>query len=145
MLHRTRHLFIRQQTAVTILDAASRALRDVDKVQLVRPGSMADFEKWSIAASPALGWEPGQFEAAYRRNQSAVGDDTFEADAFAVAIHAYTANKHPNGWEPAARDMQIELDNNTPEHIRKSRSWPKTPAAFGNRIKRATPSLERKG
>jgi hypothetical protein len=128
-----------------LLDAASCALRTIDKVRLVRPGSMADFEKWSIAASPALGWSDGELEAAYRRNQSAVADDTFEGDAFAVAIHGFIPEKHPDGWEGAAAALLIALDDHVPEQIRKSRSWPKTPAQLGNRIKRAKPLLEHKG
>jgi hypothetical protein len=51
-----------------LLDAVSRALRDIDSVRLDRPGSMADFEKWSMAAAPALGWTAEQFQTAYRNN-----------------------------------------------------------------------------
>jgi hypothetical protein len=128
-----------------LLDAASCALRTIDKVQLVRPGSMADFEKWSIAASPALGWSDGEFQAAYRRNQSAVADDTFEGDAVAVAIQGFILDKHPDGWEGSPAALLTELDTYIPERIREGRSWPKTAARLGNRIKRAKPLLEHKG
>jgi putative DNA primase/helicase len=128
-----------------LLDAASCALREIDRVQLVRPESMADFEKWSIAASPALGWSQSEFEAAYRRNQSAVAEDTFEGDPIAVAVHGFVLEKNPDGWEGTATDLLIVLDNHVAEHIRKSRSWPKTAAQLGNRIKRAKPLLEHKG
>ena len=128
-----------------LLDAASCALRNVEKVRLVRPSSMADFEKWLLAASPALGWENGQFEAAYRRNQSAVADETFESDAVAVAIYDFVTKKHLDGWEGSPTDLLDALDNHTPERIRKSRSWPKTAAQLGNRVKRAKLVLEHKG
>jgi hypothetical protein len=50
-----------------------------------------------------------------------------------------------DGWEGPPAALQIALDEATPERIRKSRSWPKTPAQMGNRIKRAKPLLEHKG
>jgi hypothetical protein len=63
----------------------------------------------------------------------------------AVAIKDFIIPKYPDGWEGAPAALQIELDEATPERIRKSRSWPKTPAQLGNRIKRAKPLLEHKG
>jgi putative DNA primase/helicase len=136
---------VRPSILGALLDAASRALHNIDKVKLNRPGSMADFEKWSIAAAPALGWESGAFEAAYRRNQSVVQDDAFEADAFAVAIAGFVPAKHPDGWEGAPAALLVELDNHVPENIRKARSWPNSAAKLGNRIRRAKPLLEHKG
>lgn len=128
-----------------LLDGVSRALSAIDSIQVDRPGSMADFEKWSMAAAPAFGWSAQDVQAAYRRNQAVVVDDTFEADAVAVAIKDFIMPKHPDGWEGAPAALQVELDEVTPERIRKSRSWPKTPAQLGNRIKRAKPLLEHKG
>lgn len=107
---------------------------------------MADFEKWSMAAAPAFGWQGGEFQTAYRKNQTAVVNDTFEADAVAVAIRDFIMLKHAeDGWEGTPTALQVELDSATPERIRSSRSWPKTPAQLGNRIKRAQPLLEHKG
>jgi len=128
-----------------LLDGCSRALRDIDKVQLHQPGRMADFEKWSIAAAPAFGLTGEKFQSAYRRNRAAIVDDTFEADIFAVAVKDYLAPRHPERWEGAAAALQIELDEVTPERIRKSKTWPKTPAQVGNRMRRAKPLLEHKG
>jgi putative DNA primase/helicase len=128
-----------------LLNGVSRALSAIDSIKVDRPGSMADFEKWSMAAAPAFGWGAEEFQSAYRRNQAVVVDDTFEADAVAVAIKDFIIPKYPDGWEGAPAALQVELDEATPERIRKSRSWPKTPAQLGNRIKRAKPLLEHKG
>jgi putative DNA primase/helicase len=127
-----------------LLDGVSRALSAIDKIRIERVGSMADFEKWSMAAAPAFGWRADEFQVAYRKNQAVVVDDTFEADAVAVAIKDFMSG-HPDGWEGAPAALQVALDEATPERIRKSRSWPKTPAQMGNRIKRAKPLLEHKG
>jgi hypothetical protein len=128
-----------------LLDGAARALADIDSVQLHRPGRMADFEKWSIAAAPALGWTCAEFQAARRKNESAVNDDAFEADAVAVAIRDTVTTKYPEGWEDSAAALLNVLDTTTPERTRNARSWPKSPAQLGNRVKRAKPLLEQKG
>jgi putative DNA primase/helicase len=135
---------VRARILGTLLDGVARALSAVDKIRIDRPGSMADFEKWSMAAAPAFGWRPEEFQTAYRNNQAVVVDDTFEADAVAVAIKDFMS-VHPDGWEGPPAALQVALDEATPERIRKSRSWPKTPAQMGNRIKRAKPLLEHKG
>jgi len=136
---------VRARILGALLDGVSRALSAIDKIHIERPGSMVDFEKWSMAAAPAFAWQAEEFQTAYRRNQAVVVDDTFEADAVAVAIKDFIVPRHPDGWEGTPTALQIELDEVTPERIRKSRSWPKTPAQLGNRIKRAKPLLEHKG
>jgi hypothetical protein len=141
--------FEREQPRVlgALLDAASCGLSNLDSVKLEQPGSMADFEKWSMASAPALGWTAEQFCTAYRKNENAVAEDTFEADPFAVAVHDFVIKKYPypDRWEGSPAKSRIELDEETPEPIRKWRLWPKTPAGFGNSIKRAKPLLEYKG
>ncbi len=136
---------VRGRILGALLDGVSRALSAIDTIQIERPGSMADFEKWSMAAAPAFGWKAEEFQSAYRKNQTIVIDDTFEADAVAVAVRDFIVAKHPDRWEGSPSALQVELDEATPELIRKSRSWPKTPAQMGNRIKRAKPLLEHKG
>ena len=137
---------VRGRIIGSLLEGVSRALSSIDTIKIERPGSMADFEKWSMAAAPAFGWQGGEFQTAYRKNQTAVVNDTFEADAVAVAIRDFIMLKHAeDGWEGTPTALQVELDSATPERIRSSRSWPKTPAQLGNRIKRAQPLLEHKG
>lgn len=136
---------VRGRILGALLDGVSRALSAIDTIQIDRPGSMADFEKWSMAAAPAFGWKAEEFQSAYRKNQTIVVDDTFEADSVAVAVRDFIMAKHPDRWEGSPAALQVELDEATPERIRKSRSWPKTPAQMGNRIKRAKPLLEHKG
>jgi putative DNA primase/helicase len=137
---------VRGRILGALLEGVSRALSSIDSIQIERSGSMADFEKWSMAAAPAFGWTGAEFQTAYRKNQTVVVNDTFEADAVAVAIRDFIMSKYSEvGWEGTPTDLQIELDTATPERIRNSRSWPKTPSQLGNRIKRAQPLLEHKG
>jgi hypothetical protein len=136
---------VRARILGALLDGVSRALSAIDNIRIERAGSLADFEKWSMAAAPAFGWPVDEFQTAYRKNQACVVDDTFEADAFAVAIRDFIVPKRPDGWEGTAGELLTELDEVTPERIRKSRSWPKMPGQVGTRIKRAVPLLEHKG
>jgi putative DNA primase/helicase len=137
---------VRGRILGALLEGVSRALSAIDSIKVERPGSMADFEKWSMAAAPAFGWQAGEFQTAYRKNQAVVVTDTFEADAVAVAIKDFIMKNHAeDGWEGTPTALQFELNKATPERIRNSRSWPKTPAQLGNRIKRAQPLLEHKG
>jgi len=136
---------VRPRIIGALLEGAQRALADIDRIQIERPGRMADYEKWSMAAAPAFGWTGEEFQSAYRRNQTLVINDTFEADAVAVALHDFVTRHHPAGWEGTPTDLLLALDNAVPERTRNSRSWPKSPAQLGNRVKRAKPILEHKG
>jgi putative DNA primase/helicase len=52
------------------LDAASSALRNIDKIKLDRAPRMVDFAKWVTAAEAGLGWESGRFLDALLRSRN---------------------------------------------------------------------------
>jgi putative DNA primase/helicase len=128
-----------------LCDAASAALRNVDKVKLERSPRMADFAKWITAAKSGLGWEPGKFIAVYNRNRRDVSKSVFEADSVAVAIRNFVAKDHPLGWEGTPTELLGELNDRVDDGVRKARSWPMTAQALGNRIDRIAPLLRSKG
>ncbi|KRQ14273.1 hypothetical protein AOQ71_13300 [Bradyrhizobium manausense] len=130
-----------------LCDAVSAALRNVSTVRLERSPRMADFVKWITAAESGLGWEAGDFMAAYNTNRRDVSETVFEADSVAVAIRSFMANEHPTaaGWEGTPTELLGELNNRVTEGVRKSRSWPMTAQALGNRIDRIAPLLRAKG
>jgi putative DNA primase/helicase len=47
---------------------------------------MADFERWVTAAEPELGFKPGIFLRAYRKNQNSANELALEASPIADAI-----------------------------------------------------------
>lgn len=128
-----------------LCDAVSAALRNVDKIKLERSPRMADFVKWITAAEPGLGWEAGEFAAAYARNRRDVSETTFEADIVAVAIRHFVTKEHPLGWEGTPTELLSELNNRVQEGVRKARSWPLTAQGLGNRIDRIAPLLRSAG
>ena len=87
--------------------AAHCAIR---KVQLREVGRLADFEKLSVAAAPALVWTGEEFQSAYRKNQASVVDETFEADIIAMAVRDYLAPRHPDRWEGTPAELQVQLE-----------------------------------
>jgi putative DNA primase/helicase len=117
-----------------LLDAVSAALRHISQVKLDRPPRMADFVKWVTAAKPGLGWDDDTFLSAYRDNRRCVSESAFEVDSVAVAIRDFVATAHPDGREGTATQLLAEINQRTAEGIRKTRSWPLTAQALGNRV-----------
>jgi putative DNA primase/helicase len=128
-----------------LFDAVSGALRNLSKTKLERTPRMADLAKWITAAEPALGWESGQFLAAYRENRRDVIETSFEADAVAVAIRDYVVGDHSDGWTGTATELLSALNARVSEGVRKSKLWPLSAQGLGNRIDRVAPLLRNKG
>jgi putative DNA primase/helicase len=129
-----------------LLDAVSTALRNIKSVRLERSPRMADFVKWSVAAAPGLGWEPDQFLAAYRENGKNVSESAFEADPVAVAIRDLVINHHSeDGVTCTPTELLVLLNGVASEGVRKSRLWPLSAQALGNRVDRIAPVLRNKG
>jgi hypothetical protein len=129
-----------------LLDAVSRALANIAAVKLDRAPRMADFVKWITAAAPGLGWEPGEFLAAYEGNRRDVVEAAFEADAVAVAIWKLIITTDAlEGFQGTPTELLAALNDIVSESTRKSRYWPENPAQMGNRVARATPLLKARG
>ena len=128
-----------------LFTAASAALRNVDTIKLTRLTRMADFEKWVAAAEGGLGWEPGTFADAYRRNRKDSSDTVFEADLVAVAIRDFVEIEKLEYWDGTATELLARLNTIVPESTKSVRSWPKTNYAFGNQLARSIQLLRARG
>lgn len=128
-----------------LLDGLSTAFRRLPTTKLARSSSMAYFEKLVEAASPALGWEPGQFAEVYKSNQSDLQGAAFEADPVAMAIADLIAEDYPRGWAGTATRLLDLLTGRVSEGMKKSLQWPKTAQGLGNRIERVKPLLRDRG
>jgi putative DNA primase/helicase len=127
-----------------LLDAVMRAHANVASVKLDRSPRMADFVKWVTAAESGLGWEPGEFMMAYSNNRRDVSEAAFEADAVAVAVWKFLQTK-PERFEGTMTELLEGINNYVSEATRRSKYWPPSAAALGNRIERSTPLLKAKG
>jgi hypothetical protein len=130
-----------------LLDAASSALRNVSSIRLERSPRMADFVKWTAAAAPGLGWDGAEeFLSVYADNRRDVTDGTFEADPVAVAIRDFVLTAHrEEGWSGSATELLAILNERVSEGVRRSKLWPLSAQAMGNRIERIAPLLRGKG
>jgi putative DNA primase/helicase len=126
-----------------LFDAICGALGNLERTRLAEYPRMADFLEFITAATPSLGWDDGDFLAAYRDNQRDVMANAFEADSVAVAIRDFIRSVQAGGWEGTAQQLLIELA--TGEAVRKAKSWPQSASAMGNRIDRAAPLLRSQG
>jgi len=130
-----------------LLDAVSAALRNIGSVRLDRSPRMADFVKWTVAAAPGLGWDNADgFLSVYADNRRDVTDSTCEADPVAVAIRDFILTVHPqDGWSGSATELLTQLNERVSEGVRRSKLWPMSAQAMGNRIERIAPLLRGKG
>ena len=107
---------------------------------------MADFVEWTVAAETGLGWKPGDFEEIYKSNRSKVSEVAFEANPVAVAIKDLMSLRTEGvPWEGTPTELLNVLSPRVSEAVRRSRSWPTTPAVLGNKIERAKPLLRELG
>lgn len=122
-----------------LLDVLSSALRRLPWVRLERLPRMADFAVLIAAAEPALGWEPGSFEALYRRARLAASQTALEADPVAEALLAWLGDRQE--WKGRTKDLLAQL----PPPSEHSRSWPRSPQGLSSRLRRLCPDLRRAG
>lgn len=122
-----------------LLDAVSVGLKNIDNVKLDRLPRMADFARWVVACEPALPWEAGGFMEAYMGNRTEAVELALEADPVAVAVKALLTKE--GAWQGTASDLLPVLARFVPESTEKTKAWPKTAKALGNRLRRAATFL----
>lgn len=128
-----------------LLDALSAALARLPQTRPPKVSRMADFERLIEAASPFLGWEPGEFAEIYRANQSESDAAAIEADPIAGAIVDMVRDDHSAGWEGTMSRLLEILSTKVSEAVRRSRLWPATAGSLGMRLDRVKPALRRHG
>lgn len=126
-----------------VLDAVVIALRRLPSVKLAKLPRMADLAKWVTAAEPALGWELGDFMVAYSRNREASNDMALEGSPVAAAVTGLVAEREE--FSGTASELLATLEKAVEEKIQKQHSWPRSPRAFSNVLRRLAPNLRASG
>jgi len=126
-----------------LLDAASRALRELPGLQLPGKPRMADFARWVTAAEPSLGWPAGRFLEVYVGNREEADDLALEASAVGAAVRAFMADREP--WRGTSGELLKLLNGITDEATRKLNEWPKSPKGLSGHLRRLSPNLRRTG
>lgn len=133
-----------------LLTALSRALRDMDAIQLGALPRMADFARLACAAAPAFGWTAETMLDALDRNRAAAVQAVIDGNPVASAVASLAqerAAKHPPlvPWEGTPSDLLLRLADHMPEDRRRERDWPKDATRLSLLLRRCAPALRRAG
>lgn len=126
-----------------LLNAVSRAIRDLPSVQLDRLPRMADFACWVSAAEPKLGLQRGEFLQAYLTNRDDVHQLALESSPTAKVLLSWLAQR--DEWCGACSDLLQELTHAADERTRNLKSWPKTASSLSGVLRRLAPNLRHVG
>jgi hypothetical protein len=122
-----------------LCNAVSTALRNFGSISVPALPRMADFATWILAAEPDLPWQPGEFLLNYATGRKHAVEIAIEGDVVASEIHKFA--KQQNSWSGTASDLLDKVEKIADEKVKRSRSWPKSAAAFSNRVRRAATFL----
>jgi hypothetical protein len=125
-----------------LLDAVVEGLKRLPETHLPKLPRMADFAVWATACETAL-WPKGTFSAAYRGNRDEAVEGVIEADPVATAVRALMSARAE--WSGTASELLVALAEHADERATQSRSWPDSPRALGNRLRRAATFLRKIG
>ena len=125
-----------------LLDAVVQGLRRLPQTQLEGLPRMADFGLWATACERAL-WPAGTFWSAYGGNRDKVVENVIEADPVAAAVRAVIVRR--TQWTGTATQLLGVLAQAAGERAAKSRTWPGSPRALSDRLRRAAAFLRKTG
>jgi len=126
-----------------LLDAASAALRHRSETRAPGDLRMADAARWISAAEPALPWEAGAWEAAYRAARGEARSLAVEASPVAAAALALV--RELGGWDGTAAELLRALAGRVDDRTTRSRAWPGTARGLAGALRRAAPDLRALG
>jgi putative DNA primase/helicase len=121
-----------------LLDAMVLGLRDIDSVRATTGIRLIDITRFMTAAEPALGWNVGTFEGAYRKNQLESVLRSVEASPFANAVWEFIQTERH--WLGTASGLLEAVER--PQY---TQSWPKTPAGASAILNRYAKGFRRLG
>jgi hypothetical protein len=120
-----------------LLDAVSKALREVGTVKLARLPRMADFALWAVAAAPTLGYTAEGFLAAYSSNRKSANELTLEASIITPFIQAMAATR----FSGTSTQLLQRLNDQATDDLKRQKPWPQDGRTLSNALRRITPNL----
>lgn len=141
--HRTEEAFwsdfnrAHPQLLSALLDVVVTAMANMPEVEIAHLPRMADFAKWMEAASPAMGWDPGEFLEAYDSNREDANEITLEASPLTGPI------RELGDFKGTATELLEALNELVGERLQRSKVWPKNASALSGALRRLAPNLRR--
>jgi hypothetical protein len=121
-----------------LLDVLSKVLRRVKAVHISNLPRMADFAIWATAAEEALGFDSGEFMAAYQRNRKENSLHAIECSPAASELIDFV--KQCGLWEGTHAELLTQLNLRAAEN-RRDPQWPKSGRAMAAVVARAEPNF----
>ncbi len=122
-----------------VLTAAATAMRHRDAVSLPELPRMADFAYWGAAVERALDWPTGSALRAYRRNREDAILALVDGRAVAQAVRGLMEIRRE--WVGTATELLQVLECSAHRSQPHRGSWPASPAALRNELRRLVPAL----
>ena len=121
-----------------IFDTLAKALRIFPKISVTKLPRLADFYKWGIAITEAMGYERARFETAFAQNRAKINWSVIEANSLATVITDLMKSKKT--WEGTVSQLFDLL-------IRKydGRQLPKAPNQLSRSLKEIEAALKNAG
>jgi hypothetical protein len=126
-----------------LLDALAVGLKRLSTIDLPEKPRMADFAVWATACETAF-WPAGTFKAAYDDNLKEVVDTVIDADLVGSAVRQM-AEKQSKEWSGTATELLRVLGASQPESVTRAKTWPNSPDALSNRLRRSMTFLRKAG
>ena len=131
-----------------LLDATAQAIKQFREIELESLPRMADFAIWLAAAETSLGWEPGTFDQAYRRNRLGADEAAIESSLVATRLRDFIEDREGE-WLGTASELLEALNRGFDPDERRSRErskdWPTKPHVLSGKLRRLAPNLRRLG
>jgi hypothetical protein len=119
-------------------DVLARAIQIYPDMKPESSPRMADYYRWALAVTKALGREPEEFEQAYQKNRNQVVLDSLEQEPLAAAVSLLIAEQ--DSWEGTVTELHTAL-----VHRFDSRQLPKAPNLLSRELKLVTGTLGKVG
>lgn len=157
---RTEEAFWREFNAVSprllgsVLDAVVEGMERLDSVVLPEVPRMADFCRWGVAVESKLGYPPGSFLAAYRRNLADANAAALENSPVAWSLYHFLRSIPESYFKGTAQQLLRDLNEYLALHDGRGTGkplplqhpkWPKSASALSGEIARVQPNLGKLG
>ncbi len=132
----------KSELLASIFTAVSKTLANYPYVQLSSLPRMADFARWGVAASQALGYGQEAFLSAYRQALTGQHHEAITASLVAQSIVHFMEDQ--DNWGGTPSEFLAEL-NRVAEQLQidtRSKKWPKDPNWVWRRLGEAKTNLE---
>jgi hypothetical protein len=130
---------IRPRVLGVLLDAVAVALGTVNEIEFGDLPRMADAAAWIEAAGRGhMGWDPGEFIAAYDERHAQGHQLAIEASIIGPPLVAIANN---GGFSGSSSELLAQLEGEVDEKLLKRREWPKSATQVSKKLRRLAPDL----